>query len=430
MDFSKKEANGRSFIEYATNQGDEIDKISLGVLLYNNNIEGILPLSVGEGSKALMYDVTGKISLDEYYGDCVKKEQLLGSFYSIAKTLKAANEYMLSTEYMVLEQENIYVNKETNETGLIVLPVKGLLNDDESWNFFKTVLFMAALDPNDDNEYVGKLMTILNPRVYSLDKFIEEIESLLGVKSDDSKKELTWDKDVASIKEITKSKMDECKKELEEARQKEANIDSEIEKELEGIKADLQAFIDKAKAEEASFNDQAETASEAVAETANEASEAVTETTEEVKEEIKEEAEKAAETVSEEKEAVAESAEEVKEEIKEEVAETVETATEEVKENKNVLVGVIVSQAEEIDVDKDKFVIGSSADADFVIDEAGVEPEHAVIVRKEKEFFITPADTKIGTFMNGVQLMEEEEEFLPFGVKLRIGNTDFEFKQK
>ena len=119
--------------------------------------------------------------MKEYLGEYVKKDRLLKVFYGIANTIRESSEYMINWTSFSLERKEIYVNPENGDVRLLCLPLLTVINDGNICNFFKNVLFSSQFDLDENGDYVGKLITFLNPKSYTLDKFIYELEDMLGL---------------------------------------------------------------------------------------------------------------------------------------------------------------------------------------------------------------------------------------------------------
>jgi len=78
--------------------------------------------------------------------------------------------------------------------------------------------------------------------------------------------------------------------------------------------------------------------------------------------------------------------------------------------------GSVINQSFPID---ESIVLGSSADCDVHLDEAGVSPRHAEITRAgEKSLLLKDLDSATGTLLNGEKVKESE---LGSGDEIRIG---------
>lgn len=395
IDLNIKEIEGHIVGEYTRQPNQVVDKTTLGMALYNE-IDGIIPIGVNDDVTTISYDLTDTVTLDEYFGDNVKRKQMLNALNDMAGSLLQCEKYLINTSYIVLDTSKVYVNKTTKKAYILVLPIKDAVQPVDTVNFFKQVLF-APLDPDDENEYVSKLMTSLNPRVYSLEGFKKEIEELLGEKPKEAAND-DWDAEGKSIVEYAKARLEAVKAELKEIEDKEKAVHEEAE-------AKAKAKEEAKKAEEETKTEEAE--KEVVEETVEEAVEE--------KETAKAE-ETVTETATEEKTEEIADVEEVKAFLVREVIETdIEEGTEEKVE-------------QEIPISKNGYVIGSSENADLVIDETEVFPEHARITMKNDEYFIKDLGSATGTFMNGADISQMDDEFPVInGSKIRIGQQEFKF---
>lgn len=171
---------------YMLQSDDRIDNLTLGMLV-NNNIMGTAPISPVQikKDKYFQYAVTDKVSMREYLGESVRREKLLHIFLQIAETLLEAEEYMINPTSFLLDEQNIYVDNNTGETSLICIPLLSVVNDGNICNFFKNVLFSSQFDLDENGDYVGRLITILNPKTYTLSNFIKELGDMLEKNNED-----------------------------------------------------------------------------------------------------------------------------------------------------------------------------------------------------------------------------------------------------
>lgn len=378
IDLNIKNDEEKVTAEYLLKSNDRIDNLTLGMMV-NNDIKGFLPVQPVqvESDRYFRYDITGLVTMKEYLGEYVKKDRLLKVFYGIANTIKESSEYMINWTSFSLERKEIYVNPETGDVSLLCLPLLTVINDGNICNFFKNVLFSSQFDLDENGDYVGKLITFLNPKSYTLDKFIYELEDMLGlehkevVEEDDEEDE--EDTVVEAETEEDKNNTDIEKEPAEDTKQEAANDgDAEIQPELE----------------------------ENIAETSDEViDEKVTEETIEIDEVSGKETET--------------------EEIPPIVAKP---------EIEPYLIRL--SNNQEIKIDKDSFYIGKDEEnVDYCIsDNLAIDDKHAYIIRHGKEYFVVDNNSKNHTYLNRVLIGTDEEIFIPHGAQLRFADEDFEFR--
>lgn len=378
IDLNIKNDEEKVTAEYLLKSNDRIDNLTLGMMV-NNDIEGFLPVQPVqvENDRYFRYDITGLVTMKEYLGEYVKKDRLLKVFYGIANTIRESSEYMINWTSFSLERKEIYVNPENGDVRLLCLPLLTVINDGNICNFFKNVLFSSQFDLDENGDYVGKLITFLNPKSYTLDKFIYELEDMLGLEHkevvEEEDEEDEEDTTVEAETEEDKNDADVEKEPAEDTEQEAANDDdTEIQPELE----------------------------ENIAETSDEViDEKITEETIE----IDEVSGKDAET--------------------EEVPPTVSKP-----EIEPYLIRL--SNNQEIKIDKDSFYIGKDEkNVDYCIsDNLAIDDKHAYIIRHGKEYFVVDNNSKNHTYLNRVLIGTDEEIFIPHGAQLRFADEDFEFR--
>ncbi len=375
IDLNIKNDEEKVTAEYLLKSNDRIDNLTLGMMV-NNDIEGFLPVQPVqvENDRYFRYDITGLVTMKEYLGEYVKKDRLLKVFYGIANTIRESSEYMINWTSFSLERKEIYVNPENGDVRLLCLPLLTVINDGNICNFFKNVLFSSQFDLDENGDYVGKLITFLNPKSYTLDKFIYELEDMLGLEHKEVvEEEDEEDTTVEAETEEDKSDADVEKEPAEDTEQEAANDDdTEIQPELE----------------------------ENIAETSDEViDEKVTEETIEIDEVSGKEAET------------------------EEVPPTVSKP-----EIEPYLIRL--SNNQEIKIDKDSFYIGKDEkNVDYCIsDNLAIDDKHAYIIRHGKEYFVVDNNSKNHTYLNRVLIGTDEEIFIPHGAQLRFADEDFEFR--
>lgn len=384
ISLNKRKIDGKQCAEHKILADDKVDDLTFG-MLSNNDIEGLAKTTLVEDEidRYFIFDVADRVTMKEYLGDSVKEEHLLKAFYGIAVAIKTGMEYMINWTSYILDEENIYIDSETGDVKVICMPLLTMMNDGNTCKFFKNILFTAQFDEEEDGEYVGKLMVLLNPKSFSIDKFIEEIEDLLEIehkKFDDYTIEDVEVPEVVSaeakaeeVKEETEGKAEEVK---EEAEGKAEEVKEEAKAKTEDISEDIE-FVENNEAEKI-------------------------EVVEEKPEEKKEETKKGG---------------------------FLKFFTQPIgqkKENKPYLQKTKTN--EKLYIEKDKFVIGSEDGSDYQIKEETVEAQHAFIVKEKNEFFLVDNESKTGTFMNTAQLLPNEKYVLVQGAHIRIAEEEFDFK--
>ena len=256
ISLNKRKIDGKQCAEHKILADDKVDDLTFG-MLSNNDIEGLAKTTLVEDEidRYFIFDIADRVTMKEYLGDSVKEEHLLKAFYGIAVAIKTGMEYMINWTSYILDEENIYIDSETGDVKVICMPLLTMMNDGNTCKFFKNILFTAQFDEEEDGEYVGKLMVLLNPKSFSIDKFIEEIEDLLEIehkKFDDYTIEDVEVPEVVSaeakaeeVKEETEAKAEEVKEETEA---KAEEVKEEAKAKTEDISEDIE-FVENNEAE-------------------------------------------------------------------------------------------------------------------------------------------------------------------------------------
>ena len=120
IDLNIKEIEGHIVGEYTRQPNQVVDKTTLGMALYNE-IDGIIPLGVNDDVTTISYDLTDTVTLDEYFGDNVKRNQMLNALNDMAGSLLQCEKYLINTSYIVLDTSKVYVNKTTKSSNSIII---------------------------------------------------------------------------------------------------------------------------------------------------------------------------------------------------------------------------------------------------------------------------------------------------------------------
>ena len=141
--FENQGANTYLIYQFAENEG--IDTMSLGMLT-NNHISGLASAVYYQLDevRAVKYNITAKVSLDQFFTGVVNKKRVLGVLNGIIQAMSEMEDYMMNPETIVIDPKYMFVNVTTCEMALISIPTTEL--DEERVNlgaFFKDLVFTA-----------------------------------------------------------------------------------------------------------------------------------------------------------------------------------------------------------------------------------------------------------------------------------------------
>lgn len=153
-----------TYMVYQLQDKDELDTLSLGMIT-NNKINGIAPIlyTQMDENKYLKYNITSKVTVEQFFTGAVNKKRLLGVFSSIASAMLSAEEYMIDSSSFLLDMRYIFADVSSCDAIMVCLPLsnrKAVALDLGS--FFKNIMFSTQFDQTENCDYVAKLINYLN----------------------------------------------------------------------------------------------------------------------------------------------------------------------------------------------------------------------------------------------------------------------------
>lgn len=173
MNFTYENQGTSAFLVYPLNAEDQLDTMGIG-MISNNHIPHILPISFTQIDEAryLRYSISSKITLESFFSGMVTRKRLLGIFIGICEAIEAGDEYMLESSMLVLDKKYIFANVSTGEPYLVYLPVLDDREPLDLGKFFKEIMFGTQFDPSEDCSYVAGIINFLNTSThFSLKEF-------------------------------------------------------------------------------------------------------------------------------------------------------------------------------------------------------------------------------------------------------------------
>lgn len=181
MKFSYENQGASTYLVYEIEDNDSVDTLSLGMLT-NNNIPGIAKalFTQMDNSRFIKYNVSSKISMQQYFSGIVNRKRLLGVFGSIVEGLSAAEDYMLDLNSIVFAPDYIFIDVSNCSALMICVPIcdeSGHKND--LCAFFKNIMVNTKFDQTENSDHVAKIFNYLNSCVeLSLADFKKLIDEL------------------------------------------------------------------------------------------------------------------------------------------------------------------------------------------------------------------------------------------------------------
>jgi len=91
LNFTYENIGAKNFLVYNLDISDEVDTVTSGMLL-NNKIEGLIPYTFSQldTSRSFKYNITSKVTLNNYLTGNVTRKRLVGVLQSITNAILEA----------------------------------------------------------------------------------------------------------------------------------------------------------------------------------------------------------------------------------------------------------------------------------------------------------------------------------------------------
>lgn len=183
MKFTYETQGAITYLVCEMDTAEQIDSLTLGMLT-NNHIAGLAPVLYTEmnGQKYLKYNISAKVSADQFFSGSMNKQRALTAFQNILSAICSADEYMIDQNCFSVAAEHIFLNVSSCETALICIPV----TSDKDINadmaaLFKKIMFSTQFDNSEDASYITQLITYINSgasfSVYGLKDLVSKLQS-------------------------------------------------------------------------------------------------------------------------------------------------------------------------------------------------------------------------------------------------------------
>lgn len=185
MNYSYENQGTNTYLVYTIGKNETVDTMSLGMLT-NNKIHGLASAlyTQMDATRYIKYNISAKISVQQYFTGPINKRRLIGVFLGIANAVIAAEDYMIDINSMVFDLNYIFVDVSTNETELICLPiVEQSSHSFDVGSFFKNIVFSSQFEPSENCDYVTKIINFLNSSpTFSVYEFKKMLDGLVAQK--------------------------------------------------------------------------------------------------------------------------------------------------------------------------------------------------------------------------------------------------------
>lgn len=462
--FTAKNMGEERYLTYTMGEGCELDEDTLDIC--EEGVPGLVDIIYEEDDDFdyLTYDISGKMTLDSFTQGPMDKSKVFTLIRNVAMGIIDIKEQGIPLAYILLNRKYMYVNPDTLNIQYLCVPIESEGSVAAEFKGFVRQ-FIANLVFNVDEElgYVGQLLTYINGDSFNLRGLIGLVEALMkdsGINFDGTSSDIaTADGDVIVSVDTPKEEggVSSYMEELPDAEGDLPEIgDDEEEDEVEEIEETEEAGPEAEEAEDTAADeddddDAPETVTIADIRAAqksvkvnraaliqkNAQAESETETLTEDEQEAVDKAAKASEISSKSKN---------KERKKNnEADETVEVSAEPAA-NANAAANIIQAASggtikinpyliretteEKVIINKDTFKIGkANRGVDYKIQGNGaISRVHAIIMLKDNAYYIKDNKSTNHTYVNNVQLEDDQELMLTDNCRITFGDEDFIFK--
>lgn len=188
MKMTAEQENGRNYLKCVLESGAELDEDCLATISDEQASEGskvitgIIPVIYSQvfEERILRYDVNAFMSLQEYKGYISTKEQISVLFLSIIDICRQADAFLLDITYFLLEEQYIYVDKESGKAHLILYPVFGQNRQGDFRELFSQMMQGIHLSMEDMNFYGAVVYELNQADSFSIVRFRELLVNASG----------------------------------------------------------------------------------------------------------------------------------------------------------------------------------------------------------------------------------------------------------
>lgn len=181
FNFKSRQIGDEKYLTYTMGEECELDEDVLDYCEENTPKEllGII-YEEDDDYDYLTYDITDKVSLEDYISDDMNSEKVLFILRNIASSLISVKEQAIPLGYILLNRNFMYIKEDGYEINFICLPIenKGSVAA-EFKSFVRQLLANMKYDVEEDLNYVGKLLTYINGDNFNLRGLIGLSEALM-----------------------------------------------------------------------------------------------------------------------------------------------------------------------------------------------------------------------------------------------------------
>lgn len=181
--FTYENQGSNTYLVYQVINDADLDTMSLGMLT-NNTISGFAPVTFTQidNVKYIKYNVSSKVSVDQFFTGPVNKKRLLGVFGGVVDAILSAQDYMIDEASIIMDTKYMFANVSTCQTVLICLPLSCAASPKTDLkDFFRNIMFTTQFDQTENCDHVAKIINYLNSGTgFSVSDFKDLLDSISG----------------------------------------------------------------------------------------------------------------------------------------------------------------------------------------------------------------------------------------------------------
>lgn len=163
-------------------EGTSIDSMTLGMIT-NNRIPGLARAVYFQQDqvKYIKYNISSQTTLQQYLKGQVNRAKLIGVLRKIADAILQAEDYMIDSSSILLQQDFIYVTPANQEVSLVCVPVLSAGKGMEDFaGLIREILMNTQFDYSENCGYVARLLNYVNQQAaFSVRDFKTLLEELM-----------------------------------------------------------------------------------------------------------------------------------------------------------------------------------------------------------------------------------------------------------
>ena len=185
ISFRVRNFDKEQFLTFNIDNNAELDDDLLD-FLEDEEPEGIVPVIFEEGDEfdTFSYDITDKIQLRQLSAQEINAEMVLKVIRGLVISMMNMSEYRIPLSYLVLNRRYIYIDSDY-KVEFVCIPLEDMKEEVDLTHFIRNFIASLRFDPNENGDYVAKILTYVNNRemfnLHNLLELVEEWMDRLGI---------------------------------------------------------------------------------------------------------------------------------------------------------------------------------------------------------------------------------------------------------